>query len=94
MNNSKLNNVVTVATEENLLAAGYRKYKGKEMDIYYNVNICQHIGECVRGNPKVWEVGRKPWIVPDNGEKAFNQEVINRCPSGALKFIAGDKEEK
>ena len=35
----------------------------------------------------VWEVGRRPWIIPENGEKFDNQEIINRCPSGALKFI-------
>ena len=51
------------------------------MDIYYNAQICEHAGECVRGNAAVWEVGRRPWIIPDNGEKIDNQAIINRCPS-------------
>lgn len=85
MDNSKINNQAT--TDENLDQAGYRRYRGKEMDIYYNAQICEHAGECVRGNAAVWEVGRRPWIIPDNGERFDNQEIINRCPSGALKFI-------
>ncbi|MEY8457719.1 (4Fe-4S)-binding protein [Lactococcus ileimucosae] len=85
MENFKINN--QEATVENLIEAGYRRYRGEEMDIYYNANICEHVGECVRGNPAVWEVGRKPWILPDNGEKLDNQRIINRCPSGALKYI-------
>ncbi|HAP15405.1 (4Fe-4S)-binding protein [Lactococcus muris] len=85
MENFKING--QEATVENLTEAGYRRYRGEEMDIYYNANICEHVGECVRGNPAVWEVGRKPWILPDNGEKLDNQRIINRCPSGALKYI-------
>lgn len=85
MDNSKINN--HEATVENLEEAGYRRYQGDEMDIYYNVNICEHVGECVGGNAAVWEVGRKPWILPNNGEKLGNQRIINRCPSGALKYI-------
>ncbi|WP_251713068.1 (4Fe-4S)-binding protein [Lactococcus ileimucosae] len=85
MENFKIND--QEATVENLIEAGYRRYRGEEMDIYYNANICEHVGECVRGNPAVWEVGRKPWILPDNGEKLDNQRIINRCPSGALKYI-------
>lgn len=89
MDNSKL--FGKDATEEELLKKDYRKYFGKKMDIYYNVSICEHAGECVRGNPLVFEVGRKPWIIPDNGEVTSTQSVINRCPSGALKYLTKEK---
>lgn len=39
--------------EEELLAQGYRKYHGEGIDIYYNKDICAHIGNCVRGNPDI-----------------------------------------
>ena len=87
MDNSKLFD--DVATEEELLKNDYRKYHGENMDIYYNATICEHAGECVRGNPLVFEVGRKPWIIPDNGDTPSNQ--INRCPSGALKYLIKEK---
>lgn len=89
MDNSKLFD--DVATEEELLKNDYRKYHGENMDIYYNAIICEHAGECVRGNPLVFEVGRKPWIIPDNGDTPSNQTVINRCPSGALKYLIKEK---
>ena len=89
MDNSKLFD--DVATEEELLKNDYRKYHGENMDIYYNATICEHAGECVRGNPLVFEVGRKPWIIPGNGDNPSNQTVINRCPSGALKYLIKEK---
>ncbi|WP_270342837.1 (4Fe-4S)-binding protein [Lactococcus lactis] len=89
MDNSKL--FGEAANEEQLLKNDYHKYRGENMDIYYNVAICEHAGECVRGNPLVFEVSRKPWIIPDNGDVASNQSVINRCPSGALKYLAKEK---
>ena len=66
-------------TEEQLLKEGYRKYTGED--------ICEHIGNCVRGNPEVFEVGRKPWIIPDNGSVENDMIVVDSCPSGALKYI-------
>ena len=97
MDNSKL--FGEAANEEQLLKNDYRKYRGENMDIYYNVAICEHAGECVRGNPLVFEVGRKPWIIPDNGDVASNQsviKVINRRITGNGSFFdcaegAGDR---
>ncbi|MDR2832442.1 MAG: (4Fe-4S)-binding protein [Streptococcaceae bacterium] len=79
-------------TDELLKENGYRAYKGTEqpIDIYYNIKTCTHAGECVRGNRDVFEVGRRPWIIPDNGQVDQVIEVLNRCPSGALKYIRKD----
>lgn len=83
-------NEATVSGEE-LLANGYRKYEGKTIDIFYNKDMCEHVGNCVRGNAEVFEVGRRPWILPDNGPSEHVSEVINTCPTGALKFIRKDR---
>ncbi|MBO0450303.1 (4Fe-4S)-binding protein [Enterococcus sp. MJM12] len=77
-------------TEEMLVADGYRKYSGKDIDIYYNKDICAHVGNCVRGNGAVFEVGRRPWILADNASADEDARVINTCPTGALKFIRKD----
>ncbi|KAF1301230.1 MULTISPECIES: (4Fe-4S)-binding protein [Enterococcus] len=79
-------------TEETLLAEGYRKYSGETVDIYYNKEICAHVGNCVRGNPEIFEVGRRPWIIPDNGIADHAVQVINTCPTGALKYIRRDEK--
>ncbi|MBO0438847.1 (4Fe-4S)-binding protein [Candidatus Enterococcus ikei] len=77
-------------TEETLLLQGYRKYSGEDLDIYYSKEICAHIGNCVRGNSEVFEVGRRPWIIADNGAVEDDIRVIDTCPSGALKYIRKD----
>lgn len=79
-------------TEEQLLKEGYRKYTGEGIDIFYNKDICEHIGNCVRGNPEVFEVGRKPWIIPDNGSVENDMIVVDSCPSGALKIYSESRE--
>lgn len=88
MDGSKIND--KNVTEERLLTQGYRKYTGEGLDIYYSKDICAHIGNCVFGNPDVFEVGRRPWIITDNGSVKENIRVINTCPSGALKYIRKD----
>ncbi|GGC78454.1 (4Fe-4S)-binding protein [Enterococcus wangshanyuanii] len=88
MNGSKIDG--KKVTEEMLLDKGYRKYSGEKLDIYYSKDICAHIGNCVRGNPDVFEVGRRPWIIADNGGVEDDIQVINTCPSGALKYIRKD----
>ncbi|MCL2114260.1 (4Fe-4S)-binding protein [Lactococcus protaetiae] len=77
-------------TEEELIAGGYKKYSGEDIDIFYNQSVCQHAGFCVRGSADVYEVGRRPWIIADNETAQRNAEIINTCPSGALKFIRKD----
>ncbi len=79
-------NEATVSEKE-LLDDGYRKYPGESMDIYYNKDICEHAGNCVRGNPDVFEVGRRPWIIANNGSTEDNEKVLNTCPTSALKYI-------
>lgn len=73
--------------EKELLEKGYRKYIGKDIDVYYSKDICEHVGNCVRGNPDVFEVGRRPWIIPDNASADEVARVVDTCPSGALKYI-------
>ncbi|MEB4674945.1 (4Fe-4S)-binding protein [Enterobacteriaceae bacterium G50] len=72
--------------DKELLDAGYRIYTGQKIDVYFNTNLCQHSGNCVRGNSKLFNLKRKPWIMPDNVESAIVQQVIDTCPSGALKY--------
>ncbi|STW72353.1 Protein of uncharacterised function (DUF1271) [Klebsiella michiganensis] len=51
-----------------------------------NTDICQHSGNCVRGSAKLFNLKRKPWIVPDEVDVATVVKVIDTCPSGALKY--------
>ena len=41
--------------DKELLEAGYRAYTGEKIDVYFNTDICQHSGNCVRGSAKLFE---------------------------------------
>lgn len=73
--------------EQQLLDKGYRKYAGEGVDIYFNLDICQHSGNCVNGNRAVFDTKRKPWIIADNAAPSEVARVIDTCPSGALHYI-------
>lgn len=81
-------------TEKELLEKGYRKYCGDGVDIYFNASICQHSGNCVRGNKGVFDTKRKPWIEPNNAAVSEVKRVIDSCPSGALKYIIKEEDDK
>lgn len=74
-------------TEQELLESGYRKYSGETIDVFYDTSKCVHAGKCVRGNGEVFQVKRKPWIVADNAPTNEVAQVVDSCPSGALKYI-------
>jgi uncharacterized Fe-S cluster protein YjdI len=40
----------------------------------------------VRGSAKLFNLKRKPWIIPDEVDVATVVKVIDTCPSGALKY--------
>ncbi|EHM50860.1 MAG: (4Fe-4S)-binding protein [Yokenella regensburgei] len=75
-----------MSTDKALLEAGYRQYSGEKIDVYFNTDICQHSGNCVRGSHQLFDLKRKPWIMPDEVDVATVVKVIDTCPSGALKY--------
>lgn len=64
----------------------FKEYRGEKITVYFDGEICQHAGECVKGLPEVFNVKARPWISPDQADVNDVVEVIKRCPSGALKY--------
>ena len=66
-------------------------YTGPLVNVSFDLDVCQHAAECVRGMPSVFDTSRRPWINPENAntpELAQHlREVIWRCPSGALRVV-------
>lgn len=73
--------------EKELLAKGYRKYRGKQVDVYFNLSICTHSCVCIRQEPQVFKLKRVPWIMPDEATDVQVMRLIDNCPSGALQYI-------
>ncbi len=78
-------------TEKELLEKGYRKYQGKSLDVYFNLDVCNHSGICVRENEEVFEPANRPWIMVDQASPDEVMRVIRECPSGALKYKLKDE---
>lgn len=63
-----------------------RTYRGSSIEVSFDLDRCIHIGECLRGLPRVFELDRRPWILPDEADADAVAEVVERCPSGALQY--------
>jgi uncharacterized Fe-S cluster protein YjdI/CDGSH-type Zn-finger protein len=67
-----------------------KAYRGTNIEVSFDLDICIHVGECLRGLPPVFKLDRRPWLLPDEGEADAVAEVVLRCPSGALLFRRHD----
>jgi CDGSH-type Zn-finger protein/uncharacterized Fe-S cluster protein YjdI len=65
---------------------GIFKYPGKESDVHWNGKLCIHIGECGRAKGELFINGRQPWCQPDLASNKEVEEVVLRCPTGALTY--------
>ena len=63
-----------------------RVYRGRDIEVSFDLGQCIHIGECLRRMPGVFELRRRPWITPDAGSADDVAALVERCPSGALQY--------
>ena len=61
-------------------------YSTDEISVSFDPSICQHSGVCVRGLPEVFNIKRKHWIRPELATAEQVSALIDKCPSGALKY--------
>ena len=62
------------------------RYKGEKVDVNWDGRLCIHIGECGRAKGELFVGGRKPWCQPDLVPDKDVEEVVKRCPTGALTY--------
>jgi uncharacterized Fe-S cluster protein YjdI len=62
-------------------------YEGKEIVVTYDPNLCIHSGVCVRSLNAVFDVGRERWVRVENASADEIAATIDRCPSGALRYL-------
>ena len=65
---------------------GVVDYPGAEIKVHFNRLQCSSSEECAHGLPKVFEHGRNPWVEPRHASAEEIVAVIQRCPSGALRY--------
>ena len=67
-----------------------KAYRGAQLEVSFDADLCIHAAECVRGLPGVFDRDRRPWILADNASAPELVTVIERCPSGALRYQRHD----
>ncbi len=61
-------------------------YVGAEVTIHDNRGICAHAGRCTDGLPKVFRLGKEPWIDLTEATAEEIIAIVKQCPSGALSY--------
>jgi len=61
-------------------------YRGRNIEVSFDLDQCVHIAECLRGDPAVFQLRRRPWVLPDEASADVVAQVVERCPSGALQY--------
>ena len=69
-------------------------YKGENLNVSFAPDVCIHAAECVKGLPAVFDVNKKPWVNIAGANPEEIVDVIDKCPSGALKYELIDFEQK
>jgi len=67
-------------------------YEGEAITVTFDPNLCTHSGRCVRGLPKVFDVGRQRWVDITAATPADIAAQVARCPSGALQATLRQRE--
>lgn len=67
-----------------------RTYEADDITVEYDLRRCIHSEECVRGLPGVFDPGRVPWIDPGRADADAIARVVERCPTGALRYRRKD----
>ena len=61
-------------------------YRGQDVEVSFDLDLCIHVAECLRGDPHVFDLDRRPWVLPDAATPDEVAEVVRLCPSGALLY--------
>ena len=65
-------------------------FEGKRSSVTWDSALCIHAEECIRANSPLFELDRKPWGQTDLVEDPELDDVIRRCPTGALAYQVKD----
>lgn len=65
-------------------------YESAETVVVWDGTRCIHAAECVHGLPEVFDPKATPWIRPEAADVQSLADVVNRCPSGALRLLRRD----
>lgn len=63
-----------------------KEYKNEQITVYWRPELCAHSRKCIDHLPEVFDAGKRPWIDIQGSSPEKIIELIDRCPSGALRY--------
>lgn len=63
-----------------------RTYENDRIRVHWSSALCIHTGRCVRAQPGVFDVKRRPWVDVDAADADAVAAAVERCPTGALTY--------
>jgi len=70
-----------------------QSYTAPGITVTFDPQVCIHSAVCLSALPAVFDVERRRWIRPEVASIAEVTAAIDRCPSGALKYILEGQAE-
>ncbi|WP_115461621.1 (4Fe-4S)-binding protein [Winogradskyella aurantiaca] len=67
-------------------------YSNKKITVTYSPKCCMNSGKCAKQLADVFRTSVIPWINLEAAETSKIIEQINKCPSGALKYLLHDRD--
>ncbi len=69
-------------------------YENEQIKVTWDQKRCIHAEECVHGLNDVFNPDQRPWIQPEKANAEEIANVIERCPTGALKYDIKTSEHR
>jgi uncharacterized Fe-S cluster protein YjdI len=63
-----------------------REYRNQRIVVTWEPKLCIHSGICVRGLPSVFNPMARPWVRINAADPEAIAEIVDDCPSLALKY--------
>lgn len=67
-----------------------REYATDAIRVQWFAERCIHSAECIRSAPRVFDPRRRPWIDLDGADADRVARAVERCPTGALRYVRLD----
>lgn len=67
-----------------------RTYDSGDLRVLWDSSRCIHVAECIRALPRVFNPLARPWVRMDAADSASIIEAVERCPTGALRYLRRD----
>jgi uncharacterized Fe-S cluster protein YjdI/CDGSH-type Zn-finger protein len=64
-----------------------QSYTAPGITVTFDPTVCVHSAVCLSALPAVFDVQRRRWIRPEAASVAEVTAAIDRCPSGALRYV-------